>query len=57
MDDEKKVENKKDSEVDKNYIEILKEAQKKMPGLVLPSMGMIDNEVHVEINGSDYIKK
>lgn len=44
-------------EKEKNYMELLEETQKKMPNIILPSMGMIDNEIHVEINGKDYIKK
>ena len=42
---------------DKNYVKILEEMQKKNPNIVLPSMGIINNEVKVNINGKDYIKK
>lgn len=45
------------NEEDKSYIEMLKEIQKENPNLILPSMGMIDNENRVEVNGKDYIKK
>ena len=42
---------------DKSYIKILEEAQKKIPNIILPSMGIIDNEKKIDINGKDYIKK
>ena len=58
MDNEKNNQNKLEVlDEQKNYIEILKEAQEKMPGIVIPSMGMIDNEFQIEIDGKDYIKK
>ena len=42
---------------DKNYIKILEEAQKSNPGIVLPSMGILDNSKKVDIKGKDYIKR
>lgn len=44
-------------EESQNYIQILTEAKKNMPNLVLPSMGMIDNDIKVNIDGKDYIGK
>ncbi len=55
MDETKKID--KMNKEDKSYIDILKEAQAKFPNMVLPSMGMINNEVTVPIQGSDYIRK
>lgn len=48
---------KEKDNVEKNYIELLEEAQKKLPNIILPSMGMLENEDHIDINGNDYIKK
>ncbi len=45
-----------DNSDDKSYIKILEEAQKKIPNVVLPSMGIINNEVKVNIDGKDYVK-
>lgn len=45
----------KEEEV-QNYIDILEEAQKKLSDVVLPSMGLIDNEKDILIDGKDYIK-
>lgn len=42
---------------EKNILELLEEVQRKVPDIVLPSMGIIDNEVKIDIHGSDYIKK
>ncbi len=46
-----------DKNKDDSYIKILEEAQKKLSGVVIPSMGIMNNEVKVDINGKDYIKK
>ena len=40
-----------------NYIEILEIAQKKLSGIVLPSMGLLNNEVKVNINGSEFLNQ
>ena len=40
---------------DENLIKILKDCQKEFPNLVIPNMGIIDNEKKIEINGKDYI--
>lgn len=45
-----------DNEKEKTYISILEEAQESMSDIVLPSMGIIDNETKVEIDANDYIK-
>lgn len=49
----------KDNEMEKeekSYFDYMKEIQKEMPNIILPSMGMLDNEKGIEINGMDYIK-
>ncbi len=43
---------KKEEEV-KSYIDILKDAEKELPNLVLPSMGIIDNEEKANIDVKD----
>ena len=53
MDDSNK---NKDVEM-KSYIDILNDALKELPNIVLPSMGMIDNEEKVDIEGMDYFIK
>ena len=40
-----------------SFHRLLEEVQRKVPDIVLPSMGIIDNEVKIDIHGSDYIKK
>lgn len=47
--------NLNNEEIEKSYIVLLKEAQESVPGVVLPSMGMLDNEVKVEIDGKEYL--
>lgn len=50
------MDDKKNNKVDeKNYITVLKEAQSKIPNIILPSMGLIDNTKKIEINGKDYL--
>ena len=44
------------NEEEKSYIELLKEVQKENPNLILPSLGMIEDQNKVDINGKDYIK-
>lgn len=44
------------NEEEKSYIELLKEIQKENPNLILPSMGMLEDQNKVDINGKDYIK-
>ncbi|MEE3342533.1 MAG: hypothetical protein VZS44_00370 [Bacilli bacterium] len=41
---------------DKTLIKTLEDVQKEFPDLILPNMGIIDNEKDVEINGKDYLK-
>ena len=50
MDDKKNIK-------EETYIDILKVAQNKMNGIILPSMGLLDNEVKIEINGSEFLNK
>lgn len=40
-----------------NFLETLKHLQENMPNITLPTMGLIDNNTKVDINGSDYIKE
>lgn len=47
------MDNKKKNE---NIISTLVDVQKKFPNLVLPNMGIIDNEKKVDINGKEYLK-
>ncbi len=42
---------------DKNYIELIKEAQEKLPKVVLPSMGLVDHEEFIDIHGKDFFNK
>ncbi len=42
--------------IEENYLEKLKKIQASMPKIILPTMGLIDNNTKIEINGSDYIK-
>ncbi len=42
---------------EKSYIKILEDAQKRNPNIVLPSMGILNNETKVNVNGKDYIRK
>lgn len=42
---------------EKGYIEILNEVQETMPELVLPSMGMLNNELEVKIDGGEFFVK
>ena len=45
--------NKKNKEEIKSYIDILKEAHQEHPNLILPSMGIIDNEQKLNIEVKD----
>ena len=47
---EKKIE-------DQDYIDVLKKAQEELPGVVLPSMGLIQNDVMIQIDGKKVIGK
>lgn len=40
-----------------NYLDKLKRLQQEIPNIVLPSMGLIENDTKLNINGSDYIKQ
>ena len=51
------MDNKNKEEETKTYIDILKEATKSLPNIVLPSMGIIDNEKKIDIEAKDYFIK
>ena len=48
------MDNNKNQEEVKSYIDILMEASKELPNLMLPSMGIISCEDSVDINIVDY---
>lgn len=50
------MDNKKVKDKDETLIDNLENVQKEFPNLVLPNMGIIDNERRIEINSKDYIK-
>lgn len=47
----------KNKNQEETYIDILKNAQEKLSGIVLPSMGLLDNEVKIEIKGSEFLNQ
>ena len=49
-------ERKKNAE-ETDYIGILKEAQKQIPNIILPNMGLLKNDNKVQINGAEIIGK
>lgn len=38
-----------------DYRDLVMKLKKELPNIVLPSMGMLDDSVNIEINGQDYI--
>ena len=42
---------------EENYVEILKKAQEKVSKIVLPSMGLLNNEVKVNIKGNQFLNQ
>ncbi len=44
-----------DNKEEKNYIEFLKEEKEKLKGITIPTMGMMDNEEKIGIEGKDYL--
>jgi len=42
---------------EKSIIEELKEIQNNIPGVVLPTMGILDNDNKVKINNDEFINK
>lgn len=40
---------------EEEYFELMKVIQKELPNIVLPSMGMLDEVIKIDINGKDYI--
>lgn len=45
-----------DSE-EKSIIKELENIQKQIPNIIIPSMGMLDNDIKLEIKNEDYINK
>lgn len=41
---------------EETIIKKIEKVQEELPDIVLPSMGIINNEKTIEINGKDYIK-
>ena len=50
--------NKEDKKIfiNKEYEELVKDLKKELPNIVLPSMGIIDDDVDININGKDFVK-
>lgn len=46
---------KKGKEVQKEYEELVKRLREELPNIILPSMGMLDDTLLVDIDGKDYI--
>ena len=44
-----------DSNEKETYLKILEEVKKEMPNLILPSMGMFNEEVSIEMDSSKFI--
>ena len=42
---------------EEDYLEMLKKLQESMPNIILPTMGLIDNDTKVDINSSDFFKE
>lgn len=40
---------------EKSIIKELEDIQKKMPSIIIPSMGMLDNNIKIEINNEEFI--
>ena len=47
----------KKREIDESYVDILKSAQDKLSGIILPSMGLLNNEVRVKVEGSEFLNQ
>lgn len=43
--------------LDRDYIDILKNAQDKVPKIVIPSMGMLDKKETIYIDGKEIFNK
>ena len=41
--------------IEKEYEDLLLEIKKDLPNIVLPSMGMLDESLNVDINGKDFV--
>ena len=42
---------------EKSIIRELEEIQKKIPQIIIPSMGMIENNIKIEINNEEFINQ
>ena len=42
---------------EKSVIKKLEDIQKNIPNIIIPSMGMLENNINVEINNENYINK
>lgn len=45
----------KDKVLEKEYEKLILEIKKELPNIVLPSMGVLDEVSHIEINSKDFI--
>ena len=45
------------SDVEKSIIKKLEDIQKNIPNIIIPSMGMLENDINIKINNEDYINK
>lgn len=45
------------SDVEKSVIKKLEDIQKNIPNIIIPSMGMLENDINIKINNEDYINK
>lgn len=42
---------------EKSIIKKLEDIQKNIPNIIIPSMGMLENDINIEIKNEDYIDK
>ena len=42
---------------EKSIIKELEDIQKNIPNIIIPSMGMLENDINIKINNEDYINK
>ena len=42
---------------EKSIIKELEEIQKSLNNIIIPSMGMLDNDIKIDINNEEYINK
>lgn len=51
------MDEKKEKFEETDYIGILKEAQRQVPNIILPNMGLLKNDNKIQINGAEIIGK